>query len=447
MIDEGLCSVEPQGPLQGPPDAAHGGGWRFVALDEMHDTTRAMIAVLRGVLAANPDAVFLGVGDVDQTIHEEAGADAEAMGAGFDREIGPAERLPLDASYRFGATLADMLARHAGKLYRSKASRSTVVDVRAVDTALDQALFVERALAERIGLSDRAKHGELAVLLRHPARAVMLENRLIDRGVAFEAVGFTPYLMRPEVLFVRGVLVAALDAPHLVENKAVHRALVEAMLFFAGAAAGSTVGTVMESGADVGGIADRGRDADGGAAISPAQVARADSLPAFVRGPVLDLAGQRVASALRDALSLAARGRTQDFPALLQRLDIPAMAERVLVRREDVLAVRDTMQGLARAVADSDSLEAFLRTSNEREVRVAAMRRMDRVKLSTIEAAKGLEFDHVVVPDVNTGDFDGDHGDERNLFYVAASRARLRLTLMHATGRASSYLAFTSNAG
>jgi DNA helicase-2/ATP-dependent DNA helicase PcrA len=49
------------------------------------------------------------------------------------------------------------------------------------------------------------------------------------------------------------------------------------------------------------------------------------------------------------------------------------------------------------------------------------------MRLTTIDAAKGLEFDHVIIPDVNAREFDGASGDERNLFSVAASRARYML--------------------
>jgi len=60
--------------------------------------------------------------------------------------------------------------------------------------------------------------------------------------------------------------------------------------------------------------------------------------------------------------------------------------------------------------------------------------------LSTIERAKGLEFDHVIIPGVNRGEFDGDDEDERHRFYVAVSRARRVVELVHRPGAASSYV-------
>ncbi|MES2886892.1 MAG: UvrD-helicase domain-containing protein, partial [Pseudomonadota bacterium] len=77
-------------------------GLHLVVVDEMHDTNRAMFTVLQHVLRHNPRAAFVGVGDRDQVIHAVAGADAAFMGSAFEAEIGPAVRMPLTASYRFG---------------------------------------------------------------------------------------------------------------------------------------------------------------------------------------------------------------------------------------------------------------------------------------------------------------------------------------------------------
>jgi DNA helicase II / ATP-dependent DNA helicase PcrA len=60
--------------------------------------------------------------------------------------------------------------------------------------------------------------------------------------------------------------------------------------------------------------------------------------------------------------------------------------------------------------------------------------------LSSIEDAKGLEFRHVFIPDCNTKAFDGVTQDERNLFYVATSRARDNLIISYRKGAESTYL-------
>jgi len=82
----------------------------------------------------------------------------------------------------------------------------------------------------------------------------------------------------------------------------------------------------------------------------------------------------------------------------------------------------------------AEVLELFYEAAGE-------MRRDGRdsaIKLMTAHAAKGLEFDHVIVMDC--ADWRWDHEDERRLLYVAMTRARQTLTLMRAEGGRNPYL-------
>jgi DNA helicase II / ATP-dependent DNA helicase PcrA len=77
-----------------------------------------------------------------------------------------------------------------------------------------------------------------------------------------------------------------------------------------------------------------------------------------------------------------------------------------------------------------------LRSSSD----VGRSRSGPRVVLSSIEAAKGLEFDHVILPHLTAGEFGGGSLENRNLLYVALTRARQRLTLTFDTERPSRFL-------
>ena len=68
---------------------------------------------------------------------------------------------------------------------------------------------------------------------------------------------------------------------------------------------------------------------------------------------------------------------------------------------------------------------------------------IDKVKLMTIHAAKGLEFDYVYITGMEENLFPSamsigsraELEEERRLFYVAVTRAKVQLTLTHATMR------------
>lgn len=59
------------------------------------------------------------------------------------------------------------------------------------------------------------------------------------------------------------------------------------------------------------------------------------------------------------------------------------------------------------------------------------------VSITSVQMAKGLEFDEVVVPDVSDTQYNAEY--DRNLLYIACTRAMHKLTLTY-TGRPSRFL-------
>jgi len=104
----------------------------------------------------------------------------------------------------------------------------------------------------------------------------------------------------------------------------------------------------------------------------------------------------------------------------------------------------ENLAELTRAMEEYDSLQAFLEhvslVMDNDEARQG-----ERVTIMTIHAAKGLEFDIVYLPGWEEGVFPSqrslDEGglaaleEERRLAYVAMTRARRKLTILHAANR------------
>ncbi|MEN6567155.1 MAG: ATP-dependent helicase [Veillonellales bacterium] len=75
-------------------------------------------------------------------------------------------------------------------------------------------------------------------------------------------------------------------------------------------------------------------------------------------------------------------------------------------------------------------IQAFLKFLRYRDIQEKLIEQKDAVKLMTVHASKGLEFDTVFVAGMNQGIFPSKRGDieeERRLFYVAVTRAKNRL--------------------
>ncbi len=413
-------------------------GLHLVLVDEMHDTNRAMFTVLREVMARNR-AGFVGVGDRDQVIHALAGADARFMGEAFDREVTPATRMPLSTTWRFGQRLADAVGKLAQKpcmAQRPSGMADTEVElIRTTDPA-ELRFQVRRLITERIGLEAKAPLSAIAILLRQPHQSVALENLLLDHGIDHRTHGFLPYLQRPEVLFVRGLHACARNALGLIERTETREAVLRALLRFAGSHVDT--GDLSPEQAEDTALLDKLEKQAIKAVCDDPTLA-----PDFLNNQVLRNAPDAVRPLLEDALDVI----DSDDPDTWQRrfvrvLQPQRLAARMMVRQQDIGQVVGNLEGLIQSASGYDHLTSFFRAMNEREMRQHGMPKKHALLLSSIEAAKGLEFDHVILPGLNKGEFAlGGHSvDNRNLLYVAMTRARRRLTILCDASRPSAYL-------
>ena len=182
--------------------------YKLIVLDEMHDCNWAAFTVLRHLLRRNARCRFFGLGDRDQAIYSENAAEPTLMGYQFEEHIGQALRLPLTASYRFGANLSAALGFISEKPYRSASSTKTDVQFRSIQKssevleAINYAKFLQK--------SQLKPQSGVAVLMNYHESSCQLEHMLRRSGVPYKTQGFTTYLRRTEVLFFRKLLMEAL---------------------------------------------------------------------------------------------------------------------------------------------------------------------------------------------------------------------------------------------
>ena len=401
-------------------------GVQAVVLDEMHDLNWAMFTVLKALLERNEGAVFLGLGDADQVVHAGIGADADLMGVGFRTHLGVFESLPLTQTYRFGPAIAQPLALHAGKPYPSHEGLVSHVVVRKTTSVNDTLVAVGDALRAP-GLSSPS---QVAVLLRHPSAAVGLEHALRSRAMPYETVGFTTYLERPEVLYARVLLGLAVGLPEKFSTEMAERAKRASWAFLSAHTVESA-----EAQAAVAAQVEAAHPANFFEFMLPDALALNDTQ---VLRFGIDAAVQKQ---IGEALALASGDQIADLPRVFRLLDLGRTARRVFVREQDALDVEASVVGLVQAAQGYASVSSLLASLMAHDYAAhASQARGERIRLSTIEDAKGLEFEQVVIPDVNARSFDGSSRDERNLFYVAASRAKHGLTLTYQDAVPSAYV-------
>ena len=393
---------------------------RSLCVDEMHDMNQATFTVLAALLNST-FSLFCGVGDRDQVLFGSGGADARFMQGAITEATGRAVlRLPLTPSHRFGRRLAVKVGRLAAKPYASAAAHDTAVSLQVYDGGAECVQLVLAELAHWRAVP-RARMDQFAVLLRHPHLSVGLENAFIAAGIAYTLSGFDSYLLRPEVLLVRGLLAVASDNFDSVAEPRTRNALMHALVFFCGAR-----------------IVVAGREDESQQALLADAIRSVSDNPLFLQHffqnqilPNVDPATRRrLRAGVAAAQAPPAPGMLQ---SVLDALEIGAFIHGALVSRPRRQEALGNIAGLCEAAHGFASAHDYFVHLNRAEQRQAALRGPASLVLASIAEAKGLEFEHVVVPYLESGIFPAPQtrpGEEQNTLYVAMTRARRQLTLL-----------------
>ena len=402
---------------------------RVLVVDEMHDMNQAMFTVLQALLATN-HAFFCGVGDIDQVIHKATGADAKFMRTELAAQsTHKLQRYPLTHSYRFSAALAQIAGRVAGKPYASMAPHGTQVAVHSYEGNADCARQVVQA-AQQWKAQPRARMAEFAVLLRHPFQSVEIENALIEAGIPYDTLGFDSYVMRPEVLFVRGLLAVATDDLSSVTDEKTRREVMRALMFFADA-------TIEVAGREHESQQDLLNDAIRSVTDNPV------FLTSFFENQILRNAEPATRRRLTAAVAVVREHQGPGLlDALLAALQIKSMVNNVLASQTRRAEALSNLAWLARAAERFASPAAFFQHLNtaEQKQREHKNAKTANLLIASIASVKGLEFEQVVMPYMAHGAFPEPHadlGEETNTLYVGITRARRFLTL-YAPGEGAS---------
>ncbi|MCJ0763775.1 3'-5' exonuclease [Variovorax terrae] len=404
---------------------------RLVMVDEMHDMNQAMHEVLMKLLEGN--RFFCGVGDADQVIHSAAGAEPRFLADAIERDSHRRiARYPLTASFRFDAGLAKWVRRFKGKACSSASPHATVLAIHSCAEAGPDSGEARLVADIRAWKAARKKLSSFAVLLRHPHQSVALENALLAAEIPYTPSGLQSYLMRPEILLVRGLLAVAADRFTSMDDATTRRKVVEAFVFFC----------------SVNIQADGHEHLSQGELLQRAVDAVTDNpliLASFFENQVLRGVDAALARRLRAAVQVAQR---ETGPGMLTKvldaLRMDLLAASVFVEKARREEVRGNLQGLMASAERFSTPAEFFQSLNDAEVRQRQLKSSPGVVLAHLVSVKGLEFDHVALPYLEQGEFPSATGqpwEEDNLFYVGITRARKFLSLYAHRDRPSPFVA------
>jgi DNA helicase-2/ATP-dependent DNA helicase PcrA len=271
-------------------------------------------------------------------------------------------------------------------------------------------------------------------LLRDSHQSIAIENALITAGISYHCHALEPYLQRPEILFLRGLLAIALEDLAKVMSKDIRKAIVEALVTF---------GELdLKTALYLPGVGTPASDKE---ALSWAQQTVAespDSLQSFFTGLIVGKEDEKLTPARQRIVACVdyLRGLGDKAPAaevfleVWARLDLAAAIKRLYVYPDEAAIVIRSAQGFIELARHGSLTLADLSASiGKREATVGKSHGKKRVTVERVATSKGKEYTHVILPFLEQGEFPlagAAFADESNLFYVGATRAKARLTLI-----------------
>jgi DNA helicase-2/ATP-dependent DNA helicase PcrA len=433
-LDGGAGAVF-RGPFDASYDLAcnlHGGArladqfpdYRIVLCDELHDLNEASFRIL-AALIERPQCFFVGAGDKDQVIFAKLGASDEFLKRRFAERFPKLVRYPLTQTWRHGPHLAYAMAEFKQKRVESSLPLRTDIRHAHYDNAADCAQRVVAAVRE--WKADGHHYDGCAILIRDRHQSMAIENALIEADIDYRTPPMAGYLQRDEILFLRGLLAIALKDFAAVKSEQVRVAIVDALVAFSemkfSAYSMDNFKQQILKSPDLLGelflIEDERRD---GVEPGYRDVASAATKRAVI--------GALAWLSTVDANAPAAAVLTE----LCERVQLAATARRIFVRAYDASVINKSIASLlAAAAASGQSLREFWNAVNAREAFIRRKRDRKSVLIECAGNAKGKEFEHVILPFMEEGEFPSQltrGPEEENLFYVAATRAKARLTLV-----------------
>jgi len=381
--------------------------FRYLHIDEYQDTNQVQYEMTR--LLCGPADNICVVGDVDQSIYSWRGADYTNL-LRFEEDHPKAKVVLLEQNYRStqniltaaNAVIEKNVNRRDKKLFTQNGAGDKI----RLDSFLDEGTE-SRAIADRAKqlVQNGQKAEEMAVLYRANFQSRALEEAFLKAGVSYQVLGVR-FFERKEIKDILAYMQAALNDTDFDSLKRIINVPKRGI--------GKATLTKMAAGAE----GDLPR-------------ATKEKIEAF----------RRLLERIRTKIETETMAATVKFILAESGLEKELLGEgeEGLERLENI----KELVTLSQKYAHLEGAEAVLALLTEAALvsdQDTLNEKQNGVKLMTVHAAKGLEFDVVFVagleqglfPHQGFGEKDRDEEEERRLFYVAVTRARTKLFLSYA---------------
>ncbi|HEY4493198.1 MAG TPA: UvrD-helicase domain-containing protein [Candidatus Paceibacterota bacterium] len=381
--------------------------WKYIHVDEYQDTNKVQYEMVR-LLVGNPPAGgnLCVVGDADQTIYTWRGATIENI-LGFEEDFPGAKVVILEENYRSTSNILDaanaVIAKNEGRkeknLFTSSGSGEKISVHEAFDPS-DEARFVTQTISKIKSQNAKFNYENAAVLYRANFQSRALEEAFLEAGIPYTVLG-TRFFERAEVKDIISYVKAALNQSDRIS--------------FARAVA------------------------------SPRRGIGEKSLEHyFATGEV----SEKISGFIALLQDFEGKLETLPLPDALRYITIHSGYEAMLKQSEEQERLENVQELINlsnkyKNLNHDEALEKFLTdtglTSDQDTLLHERQDKKRGVRLMTVHAAKGLEFEHVFIvgleqdlfphrpmddPSTGLGQAIERGEEERRLFYVALTRAK-----------------------
>ncbi len=402
---------------------------RHVLVDEYQDTNAAQYQLLK--LLTGPRASFTAVGDDDQAIYGWRGASADNLAALKD-DYPQLHVVKLEQNYRSTVRIlkaANSLISNNPKLFEKRLwSDLGVGDAIQVITAKDDVQEAESVIMRMLAhkMQHRARFRDYAILYRGNHQARVFEQALRNEKIPYKLSGGQSFFDKAEIKDITSYLrlvANADDDPAFIRAVTVpRRGIGAATLEALGAVAADLHVSLFEA---VFSAAAETR-------LSARQLEPLREFCEFINRIAFRAEKEPAEQVLDDLMQAIG------YEVWLYDNEEPRAAEIRWNNVQDFLRWLKTRgEEDEKNLLELTQMVALITLLEEREDEEA-----DVVKLSTLHAAKGLEYDHVFLVGVEENILphreaaeEGRLEEERRLMYVGITRARKSLTVTYCERR------------
>jgi DNA helicase-2/ATP-dependent DNA helicase PcrA len=404
--------------------------FRYVMVDEFQDTNLSQYLITRKIAAVHQNICV--VGDDAQSIYAFRGADIRNI-LNFQKDYPDLKIVRLEQNYRSTQTIVnaanDIIARNKNqlpkKVWTSNSNGSLIELIRANSDNEEGLLIADAIFGEK--MREGLKNSDFVILYRTNAQSRAFEEALRTRNLKYKVVGGVSFYQRKEIKDLIGYLRFTLN-PN--DEEALKRILNLPKRGIGDSSLNKIIVCANENKTSMWDVMAHIRQF-----LGTRQAAPIEDFVTLIRS-------FQVITAAKDAYEAAAHIAKQS--GLLKELYEDKTPEGV-ARYENVQALLNAIKAFVDNPETEDkNLSAFLQSvalltnaDDEKD------KNADAVTLMTIHSAKGLEFKYVYIVGMEEDLFPSqmmlgsreDLEEERRLFYVAITRAEVRLALSYAETR------------